>query len=54
MTKKEAQKRISDGLSVHARIVGKQQRHRIKSIGLTICHTIENQRLEVTDVEFTT
>lgn len=53
MTQKEAQVRISSGLPVYVHIRGgDQQRHQIKSIGLTICHSTTNQRFSNNAVEF--
>jgi hypothetical protein len=53
MNRKEAQARISSGLPVYAYIRDGQQRHQIKSIGLTICHSTTNQRFTNNSVEFT-
>jgi hypothetical protein len=55
MTRKEAQARISSGLSVHIYFRDsqqRQQRYEIKSIGLTICHSIDNRRFDNRSVEF--
>jgi hypothetical protein len=53
MNRKEAQARISSGLPVYIYSSDGQQRHQIKSIGLTICHSITNQRFNNNSVEFT-
>jgi hypothetical protein len=54
MNRNQAQARISSGLPVYVQVRGDHRRHQIKSIGLTICHSMGNRRFDNKNVEFTT
>jgi hypothetical protein len=53
MNRNQAQARLTSGLPVYIYVRGEQQRHQLKSIGLTICHSTANQRFDNNRVEFT-
>jgi hypothetical protein len=54
MNRNQAQKRISDGLAVHAYSLTHQKRYQLRSIGLAICHTTCGRELTNRRVEFGT
>jgi hypothetical protein len=53
MTRNQAQARLSSGLPVYVQVRGDSQRHQVKSIGLTICHSMGNRKFDNKSVEFT-